>query len=140
MFRSFENLVLKPTWIEARKLGIGQVAIARNHYYFRAFITSQIGSIPKFFPAHFALRFNKDRIDQHIFVPVTLEHRDHLHGETHLRRPKTIEALAPQQMTSQPKPPFGLAVPIRLGSQRVDRVIKTAADELDIRAPISIRP
>ena len=106
------DLVLKPPGIQAGQLRVRQVPVAWHDHDLGAVIPRDVRPIAQLFPAHFPFGLDENRIDQDVLVPMPLQHRDHLQAESHLRRPKSLKMLAPQQMATQPKPPFGLRIPI----------------------------
>lgn len=128
------DFVLKPAGVEAGKLRVGKIAVARHDDDFRATEPREIRTIAGFFPAHLALGLDIDGIHEHVFETVPREHRNHFHAETHLRRPETVEVIAPQLRATEAFPPIRLRVPIGGRRERIHGMIQTAADVFDVRA------
>ena len=67
------------------------------------------------------------------------QHGDHFHAEPHFRGPKSLEPFSAEQVPSQPDPPGGLSIPVRGRNQGIHRVIKAAAQKLNVRMPVAIQ-
>src|SRR5512143_4118453 len=93
--------ILKPPGVQARFLGVGEFPVTRHDDNLRPLIACDVRPVSLFFPSHLAPRFDVPGVNQDIAIPVTLQHRYHLHAKTHFRRPEPLEPLPAKEMTSK---------------------------------------
>ena len=93
--RALVKLMLEPTRIEARFLGVGEFAVARHDNDFLAAVSGDIRPVAPFLPAHLALGFDVPAVYQHVGIAALLEVGDHFHAKPHFRGPESVECFPP---------------------------------------------
>ena len=94
-------------------------------------MAGDVGAVAQLVPLHWRDGLDVLAVHQDIAIAHGAQQGDELHGETHLRRPETLEVGTPEEMAGDVQPALQVRGAVGLGNQRQHRMVVAGAEDLE---------